>query len=117
MFILKVVKVLCFDTLSQVLILKGVTAPIFARDLRAKIERSGGAGFAKGLRRAGWSADFMSYDCTKTVCCQEKYILGELLVRTDLEVVGRARVIDDKYAQSGIAWGLPLTRGALRILG
>ena len=34
----------------------------------------------------------MSYDCTKTACCQEKYILGELLVRTDWQVVGGARV-------------------------
>ena len=34
----------------------------------------------------------MSYDSTKWVYCQEKYILGELLVRTDWEVVGGARV-------------------------
>ena len=34
----------------------------------------------------------MSYDSTKLACCQEEYILGELLVRTDWEVVGRARV-------------------------
>ena len=34
----------------------------------------------------------MSYDSTKWGCCQEKYILGELLVRTDWEVVGGARV-------------------------
>ena len=103
MFILKVVKVLCFDTLSQVLILKGVTAQSFARDLWAKTERWGGAGFAPRLRRAGWDANFMSYDCMKTVCCQEKYIVGELLVRTDWEVVGRARVIEDQCTQNVMA--------------
>ena len=103
MFILKVVKVLCFDTLSQVVILKGVTAPIFARDLRAETERSGGASFAMGLRWVGRDANFMSYDCTKTVCCQEKYILGELLVRTNWEVIGKARFTEDKCAQNAMA--------------
>jgi len=34
----------------------------------------------------------MSYDCTKWVYCQVKYIVAELLVRTDWEVVGGARV-------------------------
>jgi hypothetical protein len=53
---------------------------------------SGGAGFARRLRRTGWVANFMSYDCTKWACCQEKYIVGELLVRTDWQVAGGARV-------------------------
>jgi hypothetical protein len=44
------------------------------------------------LRRSGWGANFMSYDSTKWVYCQEKYILGELPVRTDWQVVGGARV-------------------------
>jgi hypothetical protein len=109
-FILKIVKVLCFDTLSQVLILKGVTAPSFARDLWAETERLGGAGFARRLRRLGWGADFMSYDSTKTVCCQEKYIVGELLVRTDWEVIGRARVT--KRSESGECNGVVLAADA-----
>jgi hypothetical protein len=129
-FILKVVKVLCFDTLSQVFILNGLLAWRFATlDLypknldretvtarqslervrkvpmaesmeahRAQVERLGGADFARSLRRTGWGANFMSYDSTKWACCQEKYIVGELLVRTDWQVVGGARVKEDKYA-------------------
>src|SRR5713226_4179245 len=58
----------------------------------AQVETLGGAGFARRLRRAGCGANFMSYDSTKWGCCQEKYILGELLVRTDWQVVGGARV-------------------------
>ncbi len=44
----------------------------------------------------------MSYDCTKFACCQEKYIVDELLVRTDWEVVGGARVTEDKYVLSAM---------------
>ncbi len=137
MFILKVVKVLCFDTLSQVFILKGLTGVTFciaglrseefwivkrvnkeragsgteyrkqltrlsckprrqsgdwrSRAHRAKIDMRG-ACFGRRLRRTGWSANFMSHDSTKLAYCQEEYILGELLVRTDWEVVGGARV-------------------------
>ena len=133
MFILKVVKVLCFDTLSQVLILNGLLAWRFASlDLHlknlggdsdparqflervrkvlmadsmeahcAQVERLGVAGFARSLRRTGWSANFMSYDSTKWACCQEKYIVGRLLVRTDWQVVGGARVTEDKYVFGG----------------
>jgi hypothetical protein len=35
----------------------------------------------------------MSYDCTKWGCCQETYIVGELVVRTDWQVIGGARVM------------------------
>src|SRR6266851_3917887 len=132
--ILKVFKVLCFDTLSQVFILNGLLAGRFASlDLYLKnlegetdtawqlLERARkvlmaesmeahcalietlGAGFARRLRRTGWGANFMSYDSTEWACCQEKYILGELLVRTDWEVVGGARVTEDKYAQNATA--------------
>ncbi len=117
MLILKIDKVLCFDTLSQVLILKGFTAPSFARDLWAETERLGGAGFAPRLRRTGWGANFMSYDRTKWVCYQEKYIVGELLVRTNWEVVEGAGVMQDEFTQNTMAWCLPLNRRALRILG
>src|SRR5713226_10002545 len=97
------VKVLCFDTLLQVFILKGLTGAAFLPSLDLNPNnfdtetdttrpRLGGAGLGRRLRRTGWSANFMSYDSTKLVCCQEKYILGELLVRTDWEVVGGARV-------------------------
>src|SRR4029077_1743631 len=55
-------------------------------------QRFGGAGFARRLRRTGWSTSFMRYNRKKLVYCQEKYILGELLVRTDWEVVGGAGV-------------------------
>ena len=166
MFILKIVKVLWFDTLLQVLILKGVIGVAFcirlsisgsgrrplhppgcfcervwicliAKDLTSleatkspqeydgaglasarvrkvlmeasmeaqctQVETLGYAGSARRLRREGWdAADFMSYHCAKTACCQEKYIVGELLVRTDSEVVGGARVIEDKYARNAI---------------
>jgi hypothetical protein len=34
----------------------------------------------------------MSYDSAKPACCQEKYIVGKLFVRTDRQVVGGARV-------------------------
>jgi hypothetical protein len=97
--ILKVVKVLCFDTLSQVFILNGLLAWRFALRLKsvdreidtawqflgrvrkvliaesmeadgAQVEALGGAGFACGLRRTGWGADFMSYASTKWACCQ-----------------------------------------------
>ncbi len=124
-FILKVVKVLCFDTLLQVLILNvlsggalciaGVRAVEAGRRYRyclailrkregaesteersAQIERLRGTGFARRLRRTGWSAKSMSYGSAKQACCQEKYILGELLVRTDWQVVGGARVKEDK---------------------
>jgi hypothetical protein len=93
--ILKVVKVLCFDTLSQVFILNGLLAWRFASmDLEnlhretdtvrrflgrvrkkrmadpkeadsAQVEALGGAGLACGLRRTGWGANFMSYGSTK----------------------------------------------------
>ena len=36
-------------------------------------------------------------------CCQDKYILGELFVRTDWEVIGSAEVSDDKNVQSAMA--------------
>ena len=36
--------------------------------------------------------DFMTYGSRNLGCCQEKYIVGELTVRTDAEVIGRARV-------------------------
>src|SRR5260370_646760 len=62
----------------------------------AQIERLGGAGFARRSRRTGWGANFMSYDSTKWRCCQEKYILGELLVRTDWQVIVGARVTEDR---------------------
>src|SRR5260370_12630225 len=62
----------------------------------AQIERLGGAGFARRSQRTGWGANFMSYDSTKWRCCQEKYILGELLVRTDWQVIVGARVTEDK---------------------
>jgi len=58
----------------------------------AQVERLAGADFARRLQRTGWGANFMSYDSMKWVCCQEKYILGELLVRTDWQVVGGTRV-------------------------
>ena len=135
MLILKVVKVLCFDTLSQVFILNGLQAWRFASlDLYlknldretvtarqilervrkvlmaesmeahcAQIEGLRGAGFASRLRRTGWGANFMSYDSTEWACCQEKYILGELLVRTDWQVIGGARVTEDKCAQNATA--------------
>jgi hypothetical protein len=133
--ILKVFKVLCFDTLSQVLILNGLLAWRFAsmdlylKDLEgetdtarqflervrkvpmaesleahcAQVETLGRAGFARRLRRTGWGANFMSYDSTEWACCQEKYIRRELLVRTDWEVVGGARVTEDKCAQNATA--------------
>ncbi len=134
MFILKVVKVLCFDTLSQVFILNGLLAWHFASldlDLKnlggdsdtarqflervrkvlmaeameahcGQVERLGGADFARSLRRTGWGANFMSYDSTKWACCQEKYIVGELLVRTDWQVVGGARVTCAALQAGGI---------------
>jgi len=133
--ILKVFKVLCFDTLSQVLILNGLLAWRFAslalylKDLEgetdtarqflervrkvlmaeameahcAQVERLGRAGFARELQRRGWGANFMSYDSTEWACCQDKYILGELLVRTDWQVIGGARVTEDKCAQNATA--------------
>ncbi len=102
-FILKAVKVLCFDTLLQVFILKGLTGAAllpslelnpnnFDTETDTTRQRFGGVGLARGLRRTRWSVNFMSYDSSKWVCCQEKYILGELLVRTDWEVVEGARV-------------------------
>ena len=72
-------------------------------EVDVRIERLGGAGFARGSRRAGWAASFMSHDSTKLVCCQEKYIDVEYLVRKDWEVVGRARVTEDKCAQNAMA--------------
>src|SRR6266478_3879702 len=36
------------------------------------------------------------------VYCQEKYIVGELLVRTDWQVIGGARVTEDKYVLSAM---------------
>src|SRR5258708_17329036 len=62
----------------------------------AQIERLGGAGFARRSRRTGWGANFMSYDSTKWRCCQEKYILGELLVRTDWQVIVGAGGTEDR---------------------
>jgi len=98
-FILKAVKVLYFDTLSQVFILNDLLARRFASlDLYAL-----GGDFARGLQRTGWGANFMSYDSAKCGCCQDKYILGELLVRTDWQVVGGARVMEDKYAPNAMA--------------
>ena len=134
-FILKVVKVLCFDTLLQVLILNvlsggalciaGVRAVEAGRRYRyclailrkregagspkvrsAQIERLRGTGFARRLRRTGWSAKSMSYGSAKRACCQEKYILGELLVRTDWQVVGGARVTEDMYALGAQAYSV-----------
>ena len=67
-----------------------------------QVETLGYAGSSRRLRRAGWGADFMSYYCTKAACCQEKYMVGELLVRTDWEVVGGARVTQDKCAQDAM---------------
>ena len=68
----------------------------------AQVERLGGAGFARRLRRTGWGANFMSYDSTKWGCYQEKYVVGGLLVRTDWQVVGGARVTEDKYTQNAM---------------
>jgi hypothetical protein len=56
----------------------------------------------------------MSYHCTKTVCCQEKYIVGELLVRTEWEVVGDSRVIEVRYSLNATAWCLLLIQETLR---
>jgi len=56
----------------------------------------------------------MSYDCTKTVCCQEKYILGELLVRTNWEVIGKARFTEVKHSLNATAWCLLLMQETLR---
>jgi hypothetical protein len=47
----------------------------------------------------------MSYDSTKWGCCQEKYILGELLVRTDWQVIGGAGVMPAKRADFGFVAG------------
>ena len=137
MLILKAVKVLCFDTLLQVFILNGLLAWRFAsldlylKNLErvrkvtmaesmeancAQVEGLEGAGFARRLQRTGGSANFMSYDSTKRVCCQEKYIVGELLVRTNWEVVGRTRVTESRRSLNATAWCLPLRLVALRIL-
>src|SRR5713226_8222280 len=111
------VKVLCFDTLLQVLILKALMGAAYCMIKRvrnvlmgesmgahcAQVERLEGAGFARRTRRTGWDARFMRYDSTKLVCCQEKYILGELLVRANWEVVGGARVTEDQYAPTAMA--------------
>jgi len=70
----------------------------------AQVESLRRAGFARRLRRTGWRANFISYDSTKWACCQDKYILGELLVRTDWEVVGGARVTEDKYERNAIVF-------------
>src|SRR5258707_8832720 len=67
---------------------------------RAKIDMRG-AGLGRRLRPTGWGANFISYDSREWVCCQEKYILGELLVRTDWEVVGGARVTPCGITKSG----------------
>ncbi len=107
----------CFDTLLQVLILKGLMGAAYCMIERernvlmgesmgarsAQVERLGGTGFARRSRRTGWGAHFISYDSAKLACCQEKYILGELLVRTDWEVVGGARVTEDQYAPNAMA--------------
>jgi hypothetical protein len=104
--ILKVVKVLCFDTLLQVLILNGFTGVEFciagpvceelwiesrgrlsAYKSKGREERD-----SRGLRQTGWGGNFMSYGRAKLGNCQEKYIVGELLDRTNWEVVGGARV-------------------------
>ena len=47
----------------------------------------------------------MSYGSMKSVCCQDKYILGELLVRTDWQVIGGAGVTPAKRADFGFAAG------------
>ena len=70
----------------------------------AQVESLGRAGFARRLRRTGWRANFISYDSTKWACCQDKYILGELLVRTDWQVIGGARVTEDKYERNAIVF-------------
>ena len=123
MFILKGVKVLCFDTLLQVFILKGLTGaavlPSLDRKSRslamlgmtilglsfdgeeATRQSAGGAGSARGLRRTGWGANFMSQDSAKRVCCQEQYVGGELAVRTEWEVVERARVTACNVTKGG----------------
>ncbi len=48
----------------------------------------------------------MSYDSTKRACCQEKYIVGGLLVRTDWQVVGRARVTQRYKQAANKSWSL-----------
>ena len=58
----------------------------------AQVETFAEAGFARRLQRTGWNANFMSYVSTKWAGCQDQYILGELFVRTDWEVVVGARV-------------------------
>src|SRR6266436_9267902 len=111
-FILKGVKVLCFDTLLQVLILNVLSGGAFCiagatvgeagrrsrylATLRKKaVAESTEARCARRLRRTGWSANFMSYDSATLTCCQEKYIVGELLVRKDSQIVEGARVTED----------------------
>jgi len=71
-----------------------------------QVESLGGAGFVRRLRRTNWGANFMTYGRAKRVYCQEKYILGELLVRTDWQVVGGARVTQAAAMQAGGGQGV-----------
>ena len=93
MLILNGVKVLCFDTLLQVLILNGLGGmPLASLDMNYE----GWRGFAGGLLRTGWGVNFISYDSAKWPCCQVQYIVSELLVRTDWQVIVGARVTEDR---------------------
>jgi hypothetical protein len=57
-----------------------------------QVENVGISGLRKKVAASRLRRQFMSYHCTKMVCCQEKYIVGELLVRTDWEPTGNAWV-------------------------
>jgi hypothetical protein len=83
-FILKELKVLCFDTLLQVFILKVFTPRLIAllegreregREKRAKARRGAAdcnANTEIGVPElvSGWGANFMGYANTIPVCCQ-----------------------------------------------
>jgi len=96
--ILKGVKVLCFDTLLQVLILNGLFGMPFA-SLDPNQEYGGAS---RGLLRTGWGVNFISYDSAKWPCCQVQYIVSELLVRTDWELVGGAGVTGYKHVTRSV---------------
>jgi len=86
-FILKEVKVVCFDTLLQVLILKGLECTetvqdrsillvLVSKDLGAaageKAQRRGSGNCARGVlaKRPSWSAEFIDYGSTIVNACQ-----------------------------------------------
>ena len=71
--ILKTVKVLCFDTLSQVFILNGLL---------------GAAGCACRLRRRGWAPIFTTYDSAKWACYAERDDMCLPLKRAALRISG-----------------------------